>query len=261
NSRFSSRVELSLPCSLLWLSSRTPKINLFKNINRRARRRRRRKQVGKAYDMALEVARVLVEGMRVLDVGCGNGFIAHHLTALLGTKVVGIDVERATCARINYLCYDGERFPLPDDSFDAVLLCYVLHQAQNLRAVLAEVCRVLRAGGLIVVYEDIPGNLWDRFMCLTHDLMWRGRTGRCSFRQECEWQMLFASFDFEIISERPLSRWRNLAYTVRHRFYILKSQGAKPLARPHTHYRRAARVALQASNAQEEVEAEKPVMV
>ncbi|PYS51491.1 MAG: hypothetical protein DMF68_04190 [Acidobacteria bacterium] len=238
-------------------------MNLIKNINRRARRRRRRKQVGKAYDMALEIARVLVEGMRVLDVGCGNGFIAHHLTALLGTKVVGIDVARTTDARINYLCYDGERFPLPDDSFDALLLCYVLHHAQDLRAVLTEVCRVLRAGGLIVVYEDIPGNLWDRFMCLMHDLMWRGRTGRCSFLRECEWQRMFASFGFEIISERRLSRWRNLTYAVRHRFYILKSQGAKPLARSRSsaHYRRAAHVHLQSSKAQEEVEVEKPISV
>lgn len=212
--------------------------------------------------MALEIARVLVEGMRVLDVGCGNGFIAHHLTALLGTKVVGIDVARTTDARINYLCYDGERFPLPDDSFDALLLCYVLHHAQDLSAVLAEVCRVLRAGGLIVVYEDIPKNLWDRFMCLTHDLMWRGRTGRCSFRRECEWQRMFASYGFEIISERPLSRWRNLAYTVRHRFYILKAQGAKP-TRSHSsaQYRRAAQHAFEASKAQDEVEAEKPVAV
>src|SRR5947209_830593 len=239
-------------------------MNLLKNINRRARRRRRRKQVGKAYDMALEVSRVLVEGMRVLDVGCGNGFIAHHLTALLGTKVVGLDVMKTTAARIDYLCYDGERFPLPDDSFDAVLLCYVLHHAQDLGAVLAEVCRVLRAGGLIVVYEDIPGNLWDRFMCLTHDLKWRGRSGgRCSFLREAEWQMLFASFGFEVISERPLSRWRNLVYPVRHRFYILKSQGTKPLARTRSsaRYERTEHIHAQASKVQEEVEAEKPVVV
>src|SRR5947209_18463254 len=119
-------------------------MNLIKNINRRDRRRRRRKQVGKAYDMALEIARVLVEGMRVLDVGCGNGFIAHHLTALLGTKVVGIDVARTTDARINYLCYDGERFPLPDDSFDAVLLCSCLHYAQDVPAVATGGCSLLR---------------------------------------------------------------------------------------------------------------------
>src|SRR5919199_610208 len=200
--------------------------NLLSDIRRRGRRRRRRRQVGKAYDMALEVAQVLPRRTRVLDVGCGNGFIAHHLKALLGAEVVGIDVTRETSARIEYLRYDSRRFPLPDNSFDAVLLCYVLHHAQDLRAVLAEVRRTLRAGGLVVVYEDIPGGAWDRFMCWTHDLMWRGRTGRCRFRREREWQAVFASQGFEVVSERPLSRWRNLAYPVRHRFYVLKSRGA-----------------------------------
>ncbi|MFN2598204.1 MAG: class I SAM-dependent methyltransferase [Pyrinomonadaceae bacterium] len=200
-------------------------MELLRGIERRGRRRRRRKQVGKAYDMALEVAQVIPRRTRVLDVGCGNGFIAHHLKALLGAEVVGIDVTRETCARIAYRCYDGRRFPLPDNSFDAALLCYVLHHAQDLRAVLAEVRRALRAGGLVVVYEDIPGSFWDRFMCWTHDLMWRGRTGRCRFRREREWQAVFASHGFEVVNERPLSRWRNLAYPVRHRFYLLKSRG------------------------------------
>src|ERR1051325_463016 len=58
---------------------------------RRWRRERRRRLVGRSYDMALEVARVLPRGARVLDVGCGSGYIAHHLSALLGTRVKGID--------------------------------------------------------------------------------------------------------------------------------------------------------------------------
>ena len=207
-------------------------MSLLQSLQRRGRRQRRRKQVGKAYDMALEVARVLPRRTRVLDVGCGNGFIAHHLTALLGTTVVGLDVAQTTDAQIEYLRSDGGRFPLPDQSFDAVLLCYVLHHAQDLRAVLTEVRRVLCAGGLIVVYEDIPCGLWDRLMCWTHDLQWRGRTGQCSFRREAEWRTLFGSFGFETISERPLSRWRNLAYPVCHRFYVLKSHGAEQLALP-----------------------------
>ncbi len=184
--------------------------------------------------MALEVARVLPPRTRVLDVGCGNGFIAHHLTALLGARVVGVDVADAAGARIEYLRYDGRRLPLPDHSFDAALLCYVLHHAQDLRAVLSEVRRALRAGGLVIVYEDIPASAWDRLMCLTHDLMWRSRTGRCRFKPATEWRALFASQGFEIVSERPLSRWRNLAYPVRHRFYLLKSRGVNAQALSHT---------------------------
>jgi SAM-dependent methyltransferase len=175
--------------------------------------------------MALELARVIPNHARVLDVGCGSGFIAHHLTAMLGARVVGLDLAESAAAPIEYLRYDGTRFPVPDHCFDAVLLCYVLHHAQDLPAILNEVRRVLRRNdGLVVVYEDIPSAMWDRFICWTHDLQWRSRTGRCTFRREPEWRTLFGSFGFEIIMERPLSRWRNLAHPVSRRFYVLKSE-------------------------------------
>lgn len=176
--------------------------------------------------MALEVARALPRRARVLDVGCGSGFIAHHLSALLGSSVVGLDLREGADAPIEYQRYDGARFPVPDRSFDAVLLCYVLHHAQDQRAFLGEVRRVLREGGLAVVYEDIPGGWWDRAVCRAHDRAWRRRTGPCTFRREWEWPELFGSFGFEVVAERALSRWRNLGHPVRRRLYVLKAGGA-----------------------------------
>ncbi|MGH9428594.1 MAG: hypothetical protein ACRD2L_20080, partial [Terriglobia bacterium] len=55
-----------------------------------------------------------------------------------------------------------------------------------------------------------------------HDLKWRKRTGPCTFRRESEWRALFDSAGFEILSERQLSRWRNLSHPVSRRFYLLK---------------------------------------
>ena len=204
--------------------------NLLQAAHRRWRRQRRRRLVGRAYDMALEVARVIPRHARVLDVGCGHGFIAHHLTAMLGTRVVGLDVARGTAAPIKYLRYDGTHFPVPDCSFDAVLLCYVLHHSQDPGVVLHEVRRVLRGAGLVVIYEDIPRGWWDRFICWTHDLQWRGRTGQCVFRSNGEWRRLFASFGFEIVEERRLSRWRNIAHPVSRQFFVLKSKSARQAA-------------------------------
>ena len=146
---------------------------LRRGIRRRWARERRRRKVGRAYDMALEIARVIPRGAEVLDVGCGNGFISHHLSAILGTRVFGIDVAKTTEAPIDYRCYDGLGFPVRDGSFDAVLLCYVLHHAQEVSVVLSELRRVLRAGGLAVVYEDIPRTRWDRAVCWIHNRQWR----------------------------------------------------------------------------------------
>jgi SAM-dependent methyltransferase len=201
-------------------------------IKRRFQRMRRRRKVGRAYDMALEVARTLPPQADVLDVGCGNGFIAHHLTGLLGTTVVGLDVGTSTTARINYLPYDGRHFPVKDQSFDAVLLCYVLHHAQNAGLVLNEVSRVLREGGVAIIYEDIPSLWWDRLVCWTHNRQWRGRTGPCTFRLAQDWRKTFTVAGFEIVSERALSRWRNLAHPVARRFYVIKSN---PRTRDLTH--------------------------
>ncbi len=191
-------------------------------IKRRLKRERRRRKVGRAYDMALEIARVIPHGAEVLDVGCGNGFIAHHLSALVGTSAIGIDLSDSAEAAINYRQYDGARFPAPDNSFDAVLLCYVLHHAQDVSLVLNEVRRVLRDGGLAVIYEDIPDTCWDKGVCWIHNRQWRGRTGPCTFRRESQWPGLFSAFRFEVVGERRLSRWRNFTHPVRRRIYLLR---------------------------------------
>jgi ubiquinone/menaquinone biosynthesis C-methylase UbiE len=158
----------------------------------------------------------------VLDVGCGNGYIAHHLSSILRADVAGIDLEYTTEAPINYRQYNGGRFPIKDSSFDAALLCYVLHHTQDLEIVLTELRRVLRNGGLAVIYEDVPKTSWDRFVCAIHDRKWRNRTGPCTFRTKDEWRSAFSAAGFEVVSERRLSRWRNIAYPVTRRCYLLK---------------------------------------
>ncbi len=182
--------------------------------------------------MALEVAPLLPPQARLLDVGCGNGFIAHHLAGLIGARVVGLDVGVSTTARIEYLTYDGRHFPVKDESFDAVLLCYVLHHAQDARLVLDEVRRVLIDDGLAIIYEDIPASRWDRAVCWTHNRKWQPRTGPCSFQLESAWRKIFTAAGFEIISERRLSRWRNLVHPVSRRFFVLKPSGDVSLEKP-----------------------------
>jgi ubiquinone/menaquinone biosynthesis C-methylase UbiE len=195
---------------------------LLHGIQRRWQRERRRRKVGRAYDMALEVARIVPRYSRVLDVGCGSGFIAHHLSAMLGIAVTGIDLDKCPQAPIDYRRFDGAHFPVEDESFDCVVFCYVLHHAQDVAAVLSEVRRVLGPGGLLVVYEDIPETGWDRFVCWTHNLQWQSRTGPCTFRDEDEWRDTFDAAGFAIVDERRLSRMRNLAHPVSRRLFTLK---------------------------------------
>lgn len=174
--------------------------------------------------MALEIAQQLKPRSVVLDVGCGNGFITHHLKGILDSTVIGLDVGMNTSANINYLSYDGRHFPIGDRGFDAVLLCYVLHHAQNAQSLLEEVHRVLRNNGLVIVYEDSPARWFDRAVCWTHNLQWRKRTGPCTFQLENEWRRIFALAGFDVIKQRKLSRWRNLAHPVSRTFFVLSQR-------------------------------------
>jgi ubiquinone/menaquinone biosynthesis C-methylase UbiE len=185
---------------------------------------RRRRKVGRAYDMALEIARVVNPGATVLDVGCGNGLIAHHLTGLLKARVIGLDVTNFTFASIDYVPYDGRHFPVRDHSVDAVLLCYVLHHAHDARLVLNEVRRVLRKDGRVIVYEDNPSSWWDRAVCWSHNLQWQARTGRCTFQLESEWRKTFSLSGFKVVSRRGLSRGRNMAHPVSRNFFVLETE-------------------------------------
>ena len=191
-------------------------------LARRWKRELRRRKVGRAYDMALEIARAVPYRSRVLDVGCGNGYIAHHLRALLGSTVTGIDLARTTEARIPYWQFDGQTFPVADKAFDVAVFCYVLHHAQSLQPILAEARRTLSAGGLLVVYEDIPEHWWDRIVCAIHNRKWRKRTGPCTFRGEREWRDTFDAEGFELCSTRRLSRWRKVVHPVSRRIFLLR---------------------------------------
>jgi SAM-dependent methyltransferase len=201
-----------------------PKKLWLDGIRRRWARERRRRKVGRAYDMAREIAPLLPSGSRILDVGCGNGYITHHLSAMLKAETVGIDLDLRTEAAISYRQFDGKYFPIGNASVNAVLFCYVLHHAQDMNLLMRELQRVLTTTGQVIVYEDIPSVWWDRLVCWTHNMKWRKRTGPCTFRDEHEWRSFFDSVGFEILSERPLSRWRNLTHPVSRRLYVLKQK-------------------------------------
>lgn len=182
----------------------------------------RRQVIGRAYETAREVAEVIPPDGSVLDVGCGHGFVAYHLTVMRGANVVGLDLAKRVDAPINYMSYDGKRFPATDGSFDSVLLCYVLHHTQDISVVLNEVSRVLRKDGVVVVYEDIPQTWWDRIPLWAHNRKWESRTGPCTFRSKPEWRSVFNSYGFEIVAENPVSRWSFLFHPVTHMQYVLR---------------------------------------
>jgi ubiquinone biosynthesis O-methyltransferase len=99
-------------------------------------------------------------GKNILDLGCGGGFMSEAL-ARRGALVTGVDPAAgavAIAARhassralpIRYLVAAGENLPLPSQSMDYVVCVDVLEHVRDLPAVLSEIARVLRPGGVFL---------------------------------------------------------------------------------------------------------------
>lgn len=115
---------------------------------------------------------------RLLDVGCGHGFI-HPLLNKMGCKVVGVEraaevlplAQNANPA-IDYFAYDGRKLPFAGQSFDVLLTICVMHHVppQQWPAFLAEAKRVLRPGGRIIIFEHNPLNPLTRYVVSRNEI-------------------------------------------------------------------------------------------
>ncbi len=93
---------------------------------------------------------------RVLDVGCGGGFLSNHL-ARAGFEVTGLDASAEALAvaarhdatgRVGYVRGDGCALPFEPGSFDAVCAMDFLEHVEHPARVVTEAARVLRPSGL-----------------------------------------------------------------------------------------------------------------
>jgi 2-polyprenyl-6-hydroxyphenyl methylase / 3-demethylubiquinone-9 3-methyltransferase len=90
---------------------------------------------------------------KILDMGCGAGFLTNSL-AQLGHEVVGVDlseeslkVARKMNSSVQYIHGDVTAIPLPDGIFDAVCAMDLLEHVESPEAVVKEASRLLKPGG------------------------------------------------------------------------------------------------------------------
>jgi SAM-dependent methyltransferase len=104
-----------------------------------------------------------MDGRRVLDVGCGTGWFSREIERA-GGRVVALDIglkllektgEKCAAARV---AGDACRLAFADHSFDIVVSSECIEHTVDPRQALAEMCRVLKPGGLLVV--TVPNELW-----------------------------------------------------------------------------------------------------
>jgi SAM-dependent methyltransferase len=144
--------------------------------------------------LAGHLAAVLPQGVRVLDVGCGDGRVARAvMDRRPDVTVEGIDVLVREAPVIPVRAFDGTHIPFADGSFDLAMFIDVLHHTPDPLALMREAVRVSRTGLVIKDHtrEGLAAGLTLRFM----DFVGNARHGVSlpyNFWRERQWRQAFA---------------------------------------------------------------------
>ncbi len=113
---------------------------------------------------------------RVLDCGGGTGRVAQFLCERAGlVALADQSLKMLAEARKKACLYpagaDAEHLPFPANSFDAVLMVDALHHVNNQAETAAELWRVLRPGGRIVIEEPDIHTFGVKLIALAEKLL------------------------------------------------------------------------------------------
>ena len=112
--------------------------------------------------------------IKLLDIGCGTGELLRELSPL--GEVFGIDNSPQAIAFCkerglkNVSLAEGTSIPFPDNAFDIVLCLDVLEHIENDDAALKEIRRVVKPGGIIIIFVPTFRFLWGKSDELGHHL-------------------------------------------------------------------------------------------
>ena len=112
-----------------------------------------------------DVTRHFEATARLLDVGCGTGWLAEHFSSYTGVDGSQDAVAAAVAkGRDVRLATVDEALPFPDGSFDGVVLKDLLEHVADPVAVVAEVRRVLCPGGRVFASSpDAQRWVWNDY--------------------------------------------------------------------------------------------------
>jgi ubiquinone/menaquinone biosynthesis C-methylase UbiE len=121
-----------------------------------------------AVSKAIEIRSKLgtVSGGKVLDVATGSGDFIDILMKTMNDYdcFVGVDISKKDLESakkrfknqpVQLMEMNAESLRFDDDSFDTVCMAYSLHHLESIDKALAEMCRVLKPGGNLIIQEEI----------------------------------------------------------------------------------------------------------
>jgi ubiquinone/menaquinone biosynthesis C-methylase UbiE len=157
----------------------------------------------KALVDSLREAGAMVHGFRVADIGCGKGRFARIVQEKFpGASVVALDLAesmlRSVPRGIHRVAASMTAIPLASGSVDAAYATESLEHAVDIPAAIAELCRIARPGGRIVII-DKNAESWGRFKTPSWERWFDARELEGLLAQHCR-----------KVSSRPISYWEDV---------------------------------------------------
>jgi len=147
------------------------------------------------------------KGAKILDLGCGSAIIGKTFQDFFKAEILGIDIVDKRVEKISFQIYDGKNIPFPENSFDLVLINYVLHHSQDPIALLKEAKRVSKK---IIIFEDLPEGFFSKIYCKLHQLSFDklfGNSSKTSFKTEKNWEKIFKEVGLNIIFKKRINNF------------------------------------------------------
>lgn len=150
----------------------------------------------------------LEKGSSVLDVGSGDGSVAHNLASFKKLQIEGVDIVIQPKPLILTRKYNGSKLPYPSNSFDCVLLIDVLHHALQPELLLKEAARVSRNS--ILIKDHYWENRLDLLKLKVSDYIGNHPYGvplPYRFFQLSQWREIFQSRSLKIVKFQILDSY------------------------------------------------------
>lgn len=134
-----------------------------------------------ARDLDVLAGLLAFDAARILELGCGRAELTRAIAARFpGARITALEVDRIQHARnletrdlpnVTFAYGGAEAIPLPDGSFDVVLMAKSLHHVPvaSMDAALREIARVLVPGGHAAFSEPVYAGEFNALMSIFHD--------------------------------------------------------------------------------------------